>query len=201
MEIKKEEMKTKRFDRSDLMSILAVLISLGALGVSLFEANIMRDQQQIMQEQKKASVWPYLEANSQYSYDFKDENWKVRLNYSILNKGVGPAKIVDSELKVGDKIVEKYSELIELVDAILQDSSEHTETVTAEISYGIPSGILSPDETFQLLQLNVPRTKKGTEIVDLLQIEFSVCYCSIYDDCWTVHLGKEEPVEGCTGTE
>ena len=71
MKIKKEEMKTKRFDRSDLMSIIAVLISLGALGVSLFEANIMRDQQQIMQEQKRASVWPYLDAASQFSYDFK----------------------------------------------------------------------------------------------------------------------------------
>ena len=123
------------------------------------------------------------------------------MNYSILNKGVGPAKIVDSELKVGGKVVEKYSELTDVIDAILQDSSETTKPVTAEISYGIPSGILSPDEAFQLLQLNVPQTKKGIDLVDLLQVEFSVCYCSIYDDCWTVHLGKEEPIKGCMSSE
>ena len=116
-------MKTKRFDRSDLMSLLAVLISLGAFWVSIYEANIMRDQQEIMQEQTKAYVWPYIQANSKFSYDFKDDNWNVDLSYSILNKGVGPARIKETELKIGGQVVETYSETVELIEAILIDST------------------------------------------------------------------------------
>ena len=66
-----------------------------------------------------------------------------------------------------------------------------------EVGFGIPSGILSPEEPFELLRLNVPKTKNGVDISNQLQVEFSVCYCSIYDDCWTVSLGENEPIEGC----
>ena len=49
-----------KFSRADVTSFIALMVSLGALFVSIYEANIMREQQMIMQSQQKTSVFPYL---------------------------------------------------------------------------------------------------------------------------------------------
>mgnify|MGYP001803509737 CR=1 FL=1 len=69
--------KTEQSNRGNTntwLSILAVLVSFGAFGVSIYEAGIMREQQkimyqeqQLMLEQQKASVWPYLESETKFA--------------------------------------------------------------------------------------------------------------------------------------
>ena len=48
------------FSRAEVTSFIALVVSLGALCVSIYEANIMSEQQMIMQSQQKTSVFPYL---------------------------------------------------------------------------------------------------------------------------------------------
>lgn len=71
-----------RLDRSDKISIFAIVLSFMAVSVSLYEANILRDQQEIMQDQQKASVWPYVQA--QLFFEYSDKLW-IRID--VENKG------------------------------------------------------------------------------------------------------------------
>lgn len=43
------------------MALLAIVISLTGTVVSIVEANILSDQQELILEEKAASVWPFLE--------------------------------------------------------------------------------------------------------------------------------------------
>lgn len=56
------------FSRAEVTSFIALVVSLGALCVSVYEANIMREQQVIMQSQQKTSVFPYLVQDLRYSF-------------------------------------------------------------------------------------------------------------------------------------
>ena len=106
--------KTSRFDRSDLLSILAVIVSLSALGVSVYEAGILREQSALMQEQQKAAVWPYMDTNANHLY-----SKETMIEFSFTNKGVGPAKIKSFDLLINgqtfsdsDEISAYFSKLI-----------------------------------------------------------------------------------------
>jgi hypothetical protein len=196
-EKRNEQKLDDRFDRSDLMSALAVIISIGALLVSLYQAKILRNQQQIMQDQQKASVWPYLEANYKYQYSVTGGLWEIDLKYDIENKGVGPAKIEDSRLEVLGKEVGSYAELTKLINSFLTDSLGLKDNSDVQISYGRPSGILSKDESFQFLQIKIPGLINGSEVSKRLNTTFAVCFCSIYGDCWTLKSNSDGLLDGC----
>lgn len=40
-------------DRSDIIAIIALVLSVGAFGVSVYEARILRNQFELMQDEKK----------------------------------------------------------------------------------------------------------------------------------------------------
>ena len=58
----------KNLDRSDIIALIAVVMSLAAVFVSIYEARLLKDQQKLMHEQQKAAVWPYVKKSINYSY-------------------------------------------------------------------------------------------------------------------------------------
>lgn len=187
MNKKRTQRKAPRFDRSDFISLLAVLISLGALGVSLYEARILREQQQLMQEQQAASVWPYLEHEIVYTYDTE----KAGVQFAIANKGVGPARIDTAVIRLQGQTIEDYSALSNILRDFFPPDTPFT------LSYASPSGVLSADETYRILQVSSPRFPGDAEYYRKIQLDFQLCYCSIYSDCWTLTNETGEPAKGC----
>lgn len=61
-----------------ITAITAVIIGVGAIGVSLYETTLVR-------QQLKGSVWPYLEGGFSYNQE--------GFRYFLVNSGVGPARI------------------------------------------------------------------------------------------------------------
>lgn len=59
--------QTRRLSPDMIAALSAVLIGVCALGVSLYQAAIMREQSQMMREQQRASVWPNVAAENSYS--------------------------------------------------------------------------------------------------------------------------------------
>ena len=91
----------KKLNSSHIVSLLAIVISLAALGTGVMQARIMSSQQEIMASQQetmvmqqKASVWPYVAVMNEILYQEKGSG----ITISIENKGVGPAIVGDMKL-------------------------------------------------------------------------------------------------------
>ncbi|MEM8524399.1 MAG: hypothetical protein AAGG68_07135 [Bacteroidota bacterium] len=178
------------------LSLLAVLVSFGAFGVSIYEASIMREQQkimyqeqQLMLEQQRASVWPYLESNIDYMVNEEES----KITYSFKNKGVGPAKINQLQLSLKDSIVADYSQILEIITSVLPANVGGN----MNFVYRPPNGILSPEEELTWFSVQIPRFKGDQGVLWNFLLEFELCYCSIYKDCWTLKSKDDEPEEGC----
>jgi hypothetical protein len=176
------------FDRSDIVSVFAVIISLVALGVSVYEAKILGDQKSIMFEQQKAAVWPYLRDEESFVYDAG-----FTYVYGLENKGVGPAIVEKAELRLNGELIADYNQLYQIIAAALPDS------LTFSLSFGFPRGfILSPGDTFEVLRLEYPRFDRDLSVSDRLSFQLHLCYRSIYGDEWTIGLGEDWPTAGCS---
>ena len=56
--------RRKWLDADTVTAISAVVIGVCALGVSVFQSRLMLEEQRLMREQQRASVWPRLQAGT-----------------------------------------------------------------------------------------------------------------------------------------
>ena len=164
---------------SRILALTAIVLSLAALGVSVFEVSTIRDEQRM-------GVWPYIQLASRYNAE----------GFALLasNKGIGPARVRHVEVRYEGKVYEQLDELI--LNTIGPENA---------FSYDLYStsdptqSVLSPDE--QVLLFGVPWEPRTRLLVDRWSgtVEVTLCYCSVYDECWRAHLdsGDPEPVEAC----
>ncbi|WP_300527188.1 hypothetical protein [Maricaulis sp.] len=163
---------------SNAAALIAVLISVSALGVSIFEASTQRANQ-------RAAVWPYVEIYANYSSD----GYLLALE----NKGVGPARLRWARMLVDGEVISD-------LDAMVLAELGEDEAFSYDL-YGAtdPSGrVFSPRETGTLF--TVPWEERTRRLINQLygRIDIQACYCSIYDECWTVTFQTEpEPVRAC----
>ncbi len=163
-------------DRSDILSLSALLISGIALLVSIYEANIMKEQQKIMFDQQQAAVWPYVDG--QINFNYQDD--RLIINYSLINKGVGPAIIRDGRLLVNNRDLEEFEGGIRA--AI---SPYFPEAIIPNISLSLQEHkVLSPEEEYRILNISSKRFEGDFEMAGSLNLSYDACFCSIYDDCW-----------------
>ncbi|MEL6390595.1 MAG: hypothetical protein AAFQ02_10555 [Bacteroidota bacterium] len=179
-----------QIDRSDLISIMALIISLGAFGVAIYEANIMSAQQRIMQEQQQASVWPHIEVDRRYKIDPE----VARMELVIRNKGVGPALISNLQYYIGESIVPDMATAQMLISEILDDSDGVLTTINSF------SGVLAPGEEMSVAQIIGTGSGKS-KIATLLSKQWlQLCYCSVYGTCWQLS-NDERNAGGCQELE
>lgn len=179
----------KRIDRSDVLSLLAFVISLGAFFVSLYEANILRQQQQLMVEQQKSTVLPYLVVD--VGFQFEEKVWTMK--YSVQNKGIGLAKLSFAHFQKEEQYFSTYNELKNYFVELLPDSLSSQ----INLSYTTLEMILSPEEKLTWLSLTLPRFAGDRQQLSNVRLEHRICYCSIYDDCWQVTDQHFKPIKGC----
>jgi len=179
----------KRIDRSDIIAIAALLMSMMALFVSIYEANILKTQQKIMVSQEKTAVWPYVDGYT--SYEYAD---RIKVTYQLENKGIGPSRIRSMELKVNEQEVASYRALKQAVEDYFPD------TLQLNLSYlSFDNQILTPNETVETLTIEIDRFPGDIETVRALSISYTVCYCSIYNDCWYFVDRNDGQDKSCDG--
>ncbi len=163
-----------KLQRSDITAFLALAVSLGALFVSIIEAQIMREQQGIMQVQQKAAVYPYL--TQQLNYSLVGD---LGFTNSIENKGVGPAKIKNTTFYFNDQPVSGYLEVQQGLQALFPAEAN------LQVSFSDPTNyFISPKETIQVLSLRFQAFEGAAALITSLNFKIEFCYCSIFDDCW-----------------
>jgi uncharacterized protein (DUF433 family) len=172
-----------------LVGVSAVIIGVCALGVSLYETSLMREEQ-------RAAVMPLLELSR--SYNLQDENSspeKSRLRLHAENVGIGPARVADFRVTV-DGIPQPTW------DAAMRKLIGYEET----ISYGqstINGRTIPPDRLVTMMDLNDNELTERI-LIEFDRLDFEACYCSLFDECWTTSysaFGAASEIQSCPGSD
>lgn len=150
-----------------IVGIAAIVVSVMTMFVYIFQAGIMMDQQHM-------SVWPYVEWSETY-INSEDQEFYIE----VFNKGVGPAIVKDVKLTLDGKKYDNYPDVLqellggkEILDSLWRLYSP------------VNHRVLAPGEQLKVFYV---KNWKGARIpeIDIKRLTFSICYCNIYDDCWT----------------
>jgi hypothetical protein len=155
-----------------ITAFTAVIIGVGAIGVSVYETTLVR-------QQLKGSAWP----NVEVGFTYNDEGFR----YFATNSGVGPARLGHARVTIDGEPVADWSEFFERLEL----------RVGRYLTSYIARGVMAPGAVLDILAL------EADQPVDALyrlqhRVGIGVCYCSVYDDCWTKAAGEEPvPVRDC----
>ena len=168
-----------------LVGVSAVIIGICALGVSLYETSLMREEQ-------RAAVMPLLELTRSYNLQTDESSVeKSRLWLQAENVGIGPARVENFQVTVDGKPQPTW-------DAALRELIDHE----SPISYGqstINGRTIPPDRLVTMMNLN---DSELTERIlnEFDRLDFEACFCSIFNECWTTShsaFGATQQVENC----
>ncbi len=157
--------KFRFFSAEMIMSYSAVLVGLCALAVSIYEANIFRNQQ-------KASVWPFIEFSYSNTGGF---------NYNIQNKGVGPAIIKWVIVEIDGIPIQSWKEYNNFI------AGEDSLNFSYNTSF-INGRVISANETIRLIHFTDEDAVQRA-LLKNSRISFKFCYSSIFDDKWILEFG------------
>ena len=180
-----ENPQRPRIHAEMLVGVSAVVIGVCALGVSLYETSLMREEQ-------RAAVMPLLELSRSYYLATDDSSGKEpRLWLQAQNVGIGPARVVDFRVTVDG--------LPHLTwDAALRELIEHDSL----ISYGqstINGRTIPPERLVTMMELNDVELAERI-LIEFDRLDFEACFCSIFDECWMTSyrdFGASSRVESC----
>lgn len=147
-------------------TIMALSISILALCVSVYEANIMRSQQ-------KATVWPYLWLSQGYNSE--------GFSFNAGNNGIGPALIKSVEVRYKGELIKDMSELLDKI------KPDHKLGYNQLRMSSFNQTVMKAGEERQIFFM--PWNEETREMVKSMQyVSIKVQYCSVLEDCWVFDL-------------
>jgi hypothetical protein len=153
------------FDRDLIVALSAIVISLSALLVSLL-------QTRVMMAQKDAAVWPRLVVWS--SLRQKDN---PEIVVGVKNAGVGPLLVRWAQVTLSGHPI---TNALALVDSAPPPTGPSENTANHASLSGT---VLTPGEDREILRVTGPIAEQVATLSP--RTGLTVCYCSIYDQCWT----------------
>jgi hypothetical protein len=145
-------------------AVFAVLVSLTTLAMLIA-------QTRLMQTQARASVWPHVSIGFSYA--------QTRFAWVVSNNGVGPAVIHSVHIQVDGKPQRDWVDVLSSL------------RINAKLSISQLSGtVLTPAENtndrYEIMKMQAGNESGATAMAAaaMARVDVSLCYCSIYDDCW-----------------
>jgi len=167
--------ETRRASRYD--AVIATLVGLCALCVSAYTAHVQR-------QQVRAAVWPILE--------FDSSNGPIQ--FTLANKGVGPAIIKHVSVKVDDQPVKNWAEVLEKILGPGYHPGEESDMSGRVFSAGESMNVFTPhgeaNNPIPFEKSNPLWAKLNT---GRSRVTVEICYCSTLDECWTLRAGGSTP--------
>ena len=163
-------------------AIIATFVGLCALCVSGYTAYMQR-------QQVRATVWPILE--------FDSNNGPIQ--FTLTNKGVGPAIIKHVVVKVDGEPVRDWIEAFKKLVGPEQPHYAESDMNNRVLSSGESLQVLIPrDANNNSLDFDKgnPEWVKWNE--QRLHVSVEICYCSTLGECWILRAG---PTTGATTAE
>ena len=167
--------ETRRASRYD--AVIATLVGLCALCVSAYTAHVQR-------QQVRAAVWPILE--------FDSSNGPIQ--FTLANKGVGPAIIKHVSVKVDDQPVKNWAEVLEKILGPGYHPGEESDMSGRVFSAGESMNVFTPhgeaNNPIPFEKSNPLWAKLNT---GRSRVTVEICYYSTLDECWTLRAGGSTP--------
>ena len=168
-----------------LVGISAVVIGVCALGVSLYETSLMREEQ-------RAAVIPLVElSRSYYLEEGEDGSENLRLIFNLENVGIGPARIQDFRVTVDGEPQPTWRAAMNTLLG---------EDVTATYVQSTINGRTIPvDRRVSMFDLRDSSIAQRM-LAEFERLDFAACYCSVFDECWQTSyrtFGAAAEVESC----
>ena len=173
--------RKKRFWNSDkLLSISAILVSIGTFIVFAYQTNLIRKQQYM-------SVLPYLQFANYHNYS---PNYK----FVLTNKGIGPAIVTSTKISINGKTEEK--DLATYLGENINYLRDSIGFVTSSIYKGM---IIAQNESIELVKLDsknrINNSEKLLKMIHNDSLNFIIEYKSIYGEKWRINIKDFIPVK------
>ena len=177
-----------------IASALALVFSAVSLWVAMGTMNANR-------QMVAAASWPFVQLDSSNT----DNDGHLRIQLSLVNSGVGPAKLESFELFWKGKAYESANPLMRDCCGFrgFEVPQPEGEAPRTPLNVGTSTGaVVRAGETHPFLSYALgPDNEKEWRALDRarFQMEFRACYCSVFDDCWSSDLANLHPrrVEHC----
>jgi hypothetical protein len=157
------------------LSVLAVV-------VSFYQARIA-------EKQAHASVWPYLSIG----YNVNDGSDAAGFTWTVDNNGLGPAILESVEVTVDGVPRQGWADVTAAI-GLVPGSLRTTSSLNGRV---LPPSI-NRETTIDAIHLpTLADARLFYRARD--RIKMSICYCSVYDECWIVRsaVPKVERVARC----
>lgn len=173
------------------ITIAIFLVSISSLIVAIVHSRTLERMADANARLVEANSWPFLH--------YETSNGQT-ITMSIVNDGVGPAKIEAIEVKWAGRARRDGLEFLRACCAFTPN--------TAIIGYALISGkVLRAGQSIDILGL--PRTAADDTAWKLFDharlnraLSINVCYCSVFDQCWLADIARfslrPREVDRCT---
>jgi hypothetical protein len=156
------------------------MIAVASLTITLYEARATR-------EHDRMSVWPRLIQETSDSGGLYDR--------SITNVGLGPALVKTFAVRLDDTLRTSWTPV---VAALLGPAHE------APWFFSVvgPGTVILPGHTVHVLTI-VAKDLSAAVIAQDARVVGHLCYCSLYEECWTTASNRAEPspTSTCEGVD
>jgi hypothetical protein len=170
-----KEKETRGASRYDV--VIATIVGFLALCVSSYTAYMQR-------QQVRAAVWPILEFDSRNN----------PIQFTVANKGVGPAIVKHVILKVDDQPVKNWYEVLEKILGPGYNRGEEADIGGHVFSGGESRNVFTPhDDANKPLEFDKSNPLWVKLNTDRARVTVEICYCSTLDECWTLRAGGKTP--------
>lgn len=184
---------------------LDMIVACSALLISAVSIFVAYQSNQSMERLTRASAWPFLQLTSSNA---GDGGARV-LGLGVENVGTGPARVYRYTVEVDDQAVPMDAHLLtEILRACCNAEFEASIAAAggvlpvygAEMSSPVSRRFLAPEGG--VIAMQWPRTEQNATAWDALdrarqekRIVASVCYCSVFDECWIARSDTFPPQE------
>lgn len=179
-----------------LRASLDLLVAFAALATSISSIWLALAQGDDMQRLVQAQSWPYIGFHSGNSTVDEATRARVRsLGFTVVNQGVGPARVRWMEISVDGKPVPNTTALMLRAARLPADARLDRRDVYTS---GIQGRVLRAGEEITFLRWHhaVQREPVWSALdkARFGRIEIRACYCSVFDECWISHSESPDPV-------
>jgi hypothetical protein len=183
--------KQRALDRllkfAPLLLISHLFVGLPTLLISLVVAYGTFVQADATKKIQQAEAWPFVS----YGSSNIGSDGKPSISLELSNNGVGPALLGPIEISYEGKVVRDPREMLERCCGLRPAQNLTTQTSPASRI------VVPPGERTQFLRINA--TPDNQAIWDRFnderwKLRVRSCYCSIFDECWTIEGTQAKPV-------
>lgn len=186
-----------------ILPVAALFVSFVSILIAWHHGQVMKDLVYQNEKLVEAESLPYLQIETS---NLEPDLRTPALRLTVSNQGVGPARIAEVVMTVNGRAVPDFNSLVDRCCApgLLQNAR-----AGAKQFHGVRSGevilsrlrdrMIRPGESVDAFDW--PLTAANHDVVDRLEhaiagdaVNVSVCYCSVFDDCWTRSDADRRPL-------